>query len=657
MTLLTTTEGKPDWRVIRFAVMMLLLMVGHAEFASAQTNYGPFIITPPIIDAVDENFVSVISGKAQFTIPAVQFGDVSYTPHSYNGQQFAKGGLFDNNYGRVLECHSLNAGLGGYGGRFECAVPSGVGVQAIHGEERATFRLLNGVYQPLVADGSAFVDNGSTCTWTKRDGTKVVYVGFHVANNPSCLSRNISSIIRPNGRITTYHYYGSFSTTASSPILSIATNSGYLLKYNYSGTPTRGGHTSVVAFSRAFETCDPAAISCALTNTWPTATLSWQDKMVSASDDFPSLGTGYDPFRHYLFTIETAARKKHAFELDSYFRVITYQPPGATGPVYSYNICSLLNGSNHPLRHCFGFATWPNNSTRFEPQPLMFDLVSSATRNGQTWSYGASFSPGFTPPAYSTWSHRVTSPLGRQMSAIGNATPGLEGIFGPTDSVTQYDGTVARFARSTSNFVISQQTPAGILTQYAYVQRGNLQRVTRNPVSGSGLGAIVQSAEYPDATTTCSNIFICNKATSSTDANGHQTHYSYDPVHGGVLNVTSPAVNGIRPQVRYTYVQRNAWYFESSGVMTRDARPIWLIDTESYCRTSAAVDSDCTQPGDEVVTTFEYGPDSGPSNLIVRGRSITANGSTLRTCYGHDKQGNKLWETSPNANPSSCPDY
>ena len=93
--------------------------------------------------------------------------------------------------------------------------------------------------------------------------------------------------------------------------------------------------------------------------------------------------------------------------------------------------------------------------------------------------------------------------------------------------------------------------------------------------------------------------------------------------------------------------------------MTEDSNPIWVLASESTCRMGApgASGSGCALPNDEVVTTYEYGPNSGPNNLILRGKSVTADGQTLRTCYGHDKQGNKIWEASPNAQLSSCSSY
>jgi hypothetical protein len=91
--------------------------------------------------------------------------------------------------------------------------------------------------------------------------------------------------------------------------------------------------------------------------------------------------------------------------------------------------------------------------------------------------------------------------------------------------------------------------------------------------------------------------------------------------------------------------------------MTRDTNPVWLPATESYCRTGAASGAGCALANDETVTAYDYGPDSGPNNLILHGKAVTANGLTLRMCYAHDSQGNKIWETSPNANPASCPTY
>jgi YD repeat-containing protein len=39
----------------------------------------------------------------------------------------------------------------------------------------------------------------------------------------------------------------------------------------------------------------------------------------------------------------------------------------------------------------------------------------------------------------------------------------------------------------------------------------------------------------------------------------------------------------------------------------------------------------------------------------LRGMTVTADGQTLRTCYGYDVNGRKISETQPLANLTACP--
>lgn len=63
----------------------------------------------------------------------------------------------------------------------------------------------------------------------------------------------------------------------------------------------------------------------------------------------------------------------------------------------------------------------------------------------------------------------------------------------------------------------------------------------------------------------------------------------------------------------------------------------------------------CVTPSDEVRTTYDYGPNSGPNNLLLRGMVEDATGAALRTCYGYDARGNRISETRPRAGLASCP--
>jgi YD repeat-containing protein len=632
-------------RGLPFALASLAIHIPAAHGQSPGPPPAPLIVTAPMIDFLDENRVSIVSGKAQFSVPAVSLGDVSFVPYSVHGQHFAKGGIADHNYGYIAQCDSLDTSQNIYSGAFECSTANGMGIQPVLGEERASFGYSSSSgYGNLSGDGSAFVDNvntDSTCTWTKRDGTQVVYVGYHTSGNPYCKSNNVKKIIYPDGRVATYYYNGAFVSNngawTPTPIVSIATSSGYLLKYNYSGTPSFGNEVSVTAINRAFDACDPAlATACALSNPWPTATLTFQ--ATTTFDNFPQVTRP-----HYIFTIEQASHRKHVFEIDSYSRVISYQPPEATTPQYTYNLCSNLVGDG--LRNCFSWTHW-DHLQPWDYPPLLFDQVESAIHNVQTSRYAPSYETA-SLPYNSKWSRAGGDSRGAR-AANGNSTPGTESLYGGAIiKMTMLDGTVIDFEASTTNRPQYVTTPAGIKTKYDYDARGNVTATTRNPIPNRGAGVISQSATYP-ASCTAATMRTCNKPSSVTDGNGQTTEFQYDAVHGGTTYVTSPAVAGGRPEMRYTYAPRQAWYLGSNGAMAPDPTVIWVLATESMCVQGGG----CT-----MVTTYDYGPDSGPNNLMVRGKAVVADGTTLRTCYGHDKQGNKIWETTPNAQPSSCPAY
>ena len=80
-----------------------------------------------------------------------------------------------------------------------------------------------------------------------------------------------------------------------------------------------------------------------------------------------------------------------------------------------------------------------------------------------------------------------------------------------------------------------------------------------------------------------------------------------------------------------------------------------MLSEESYCRTSAATSSGCTQSNDEVIIGYDYGPVGSANNLSLRGMVVTAEGQSLRTCYAYDDLGNRISETLPKAALSSCP--
>lgn len=200
--------------------------------------------------------------------------------------------------------------------------------------------------------------------------------------------------------------------------------------------------------------------------------------------------------------------------------------------------------------------------------------------------------------------------------------------------------------------------PEGNLIRYKYDNRGNLLEQRNIAKQGTGLPDIVQSWVFPDD---CSNLTICNKPTSFTDARGNITEYTYDAVHGGVLTETKPAgENGVRPQMRYTYMQRHPWLKAGSGYV-RVTSPIWVKTREQFCKLTSAVEGGCSGGAADAVTIdYDYGPDGGPNNLWLRGTVVTATNSagvleSRRTCYAYDKMGRRISEIKPLAGLTTCP--
>jgi len=213
----------------------------------------------------------------------------------------------------------------------------------------------------------------------------------------------------------------------------------------------------------------------------------------------------------------------------------------------------------------------------------------------------------------------------------------------------------------------SYTDPEGLRTELTYDGH-----ITRNVIRVRRIakpGTVQPNGQpWPDIVTTatysCTNSIVCNRATSTTDANGNTTNFIWDTTHGGLLSETAPAPGegSPRPQTRHVYEQRYAWISNGTGGYIQTATPIWVRVSTSICRTSAATGNSaapCAIAGDEVLTLYDYGPNSGPNNLLLRGQAVTSTdggvSTTLRTCYGYDPRGRRISETAPNANLASCP--
>lgn len=194
---------------------------------------------------------------------------------------------------------------------------------------------------------------------------------------------------------------------------------------------------------------------------------------------------------------------------------------------------------------------------------------------------------------------------------------------------------------------------AGIKTKLAYDNYQNITEARRVAVAGSGIADIVTSATFD-----CTYNINCAKPTSMTDAKGAVSNYTYDTTHGGLLTDMKPAptAGAARPLVVKTYTQKYAYMKDGGGLLVPAATPVWVPATDTQCQTVAGSSTPtCDPSGPQMVTAYEYGANGTADNLLVRGIAVTADGQTLRTCYGYDTSGRKMSETKPAANLSACP--
>lgn len=308
------------------------------------------------------------------------------------------------------------------------------------------------------------------------------------------------------------------------------------------------------------------------------------------------------------------------------------------------------------ISNTYSICTRPAGDT-YDPADMHFyeQVISQATAGGETYSYNFPATRSCPPTANLGENITVTTGVGAYRVKTNSAGQPIEWQNEVGSIRTWEYGYANAFSEQTVLLVAHE--PEGDEQQIGYDARRNIVEVRSVPKAGSGLANISQLAVYP---TTCTDTTrkVCNQPTSVTDGRSNSTAYTYSPDHGGVLTKVGPAdASGISPATKYTYAQRYSWIKNASGGYSQSSLPVWLLTEQRSCRSTAmdlAAGTCAGGAADLVVTTYEYGPNSGPNNLWLRGVVTAADAVSQRTCYGYDGDGRKVSETSPNANLASC---
>jgi YD repeat-containing protein len=579
------------------------------------------VVLPPEYSTVDENYVDYSAAAFSFSSTTVAIGPIE--------RQLSHAIFFNRivelpagpvpSIGDTTYTGSVTPNSDSYAISLYCG-PSASFV-AQFGQNRMYYCLSGGTYSPVRQDGTTLITlAGGGYQLTLRDGTVGIYAVQYAGGAP-----RLVEIRSPTGLslVLTYTTATDGSTTKSR-LNSVQRNDGYQLRYTYAtNTMTASSFewerlVSVAGVNTAVDYCNPAGLTCSYSRSWPTASYATS-----------VLGNG-----DVTFTITsqvgttTRLTSRKVFGGSSYYVVGLKLPTSQSADNISY---TYVQGS----------------SGRY---------LASASRGSASWSY---FPTAIQGGQTNYLHYNSTSPTGLISGVTSIEVVGSYSLS-PLTTIALEDGRALTFDNANpSNRLLRVTYDEGNNEQYAYDARGNVTARTANAKPGSGLAPLtVLSASYDTA---CSSPVKCNKPNWVRDALGNQTDITYDTTHGGMLTVTSPAVTSwpsgttAQPQTRYSFTQRYAWYKNSSGSIVQASTPVWVLTSERICRTTAASGSGCVTSTDEVVTNYDYGPSSGLNNLLLRGKSVTADGATRRSCFGYDVLGNMVSETQPNAGLASCP--
>ena len=458
-----------------------------------------------------------------------------------------------------------------------------------------------GYFGSTEGNGATLVGSGTGYTYTSRNGTVVTFLGNAYAKfgfNNANMGR-ISQLVRPNGYTETYayqsaRYCGSGFENGTCPsgikdalrIYTVRNSNGYRLTYSYA---SNADDLDLGTFPAWVQITGVVASNMAQSGPGSTAGAT-----------FTNSSSGSVTTR----AVTDALNRTTTYANDYSSGTIRIKRPGASLPNVTVTYSSTTG------------------------------QVASVTREGVTHAY--SFAPNGTMVTTT-----VTAPDNSAKTYVGDTSTSLLTSF--TDELNH----TTAYSYDASGRVTQITYPEGNKAQYTYDARGNVTQQRLIAKTPGTPADIVTSASFP---LSCTNVVTCNQPTSTTDARNNTTDYTYDATHGGVLTVTAPAPTSgaVRPQQRFTYAIRNAYYDPYGGGGTPIAGPdTYVLTATSTCQTAAS----CTGSADEVATTIGYGPQSAgtPNNLLPVSVAMGSGDGALTAIVtaGYDAIGNRTTVDGP----------
>jgi hypothetical protein len=659
-------EGALTMNNVRKSIEIMLLFSLIATSGSSFAQSLPKMdFSPPHVDMVDAVGISLNSGQANFTITPVGIGP--------------KGDALS--FSESYETSVINAISGQFGSivgsTFGSAYGPGYMIVKVLGQTEQMEPVGDGInYRSKSKNGGSLTIESQSSDfiykYTNRQGVRFEFdTGFDPL---ACADRayfqngilyeyrtlyarcaTLRKVIYPGGQVLAISPTYASSIDQQKRYWTISRNDGYQLRIEAALPPKSSSSgrnnrvTKIQAFNAGVDYCADSAEACNYSFSWPEAGFTWSPDVNNFTDlmtlTVKDATGGETRFSEKLFRGNTT---QAITGLVNIYRVLVgIKPPSSLNQdtrTYNYinkSFCFTVVGGVPPTQF--------TDCTTYRRDAL----VDSVFTSGGVWNYGHDWIGFLAPPqseGFGRWKMTGSRPDGYNISGLFNAKTGyIHDVSSPNGSM-KYDIDYI----NKPNHLLTASDSEGRTFVFEHDDRSNTTK--KSQTSATGAPSLVLQADYD---VVCASRAKCNKPNWIKDAKGYQTDYEYDPIHGGILKETSPPdVLGVRPQKRYSYVQRYAWLKNSTGGYSPAASPIWKLDKISYCQRGnpASAGVGCALGStDEVVTSHEYGPDAGPNNLLLRGMVVSAGGQSLRTCYAYDVLGNKISETTPNAGLTSCP--
>ncbi len=585
----------------RFSVCSVLACGVTAMVVPAQLSAQ--LPPPPRNQFTDNNGVDVRTGNQSFSVPMLhigppgQFGlDLTYSASGGNLRD-----SFDNGYRSIWlgsGYHSVNASFGESGGGIS----------------------------PQFSTPESIIDESSTHPRFQRQDGSIVYFGNLVLHQLNSMGdgsedtyRLADSVVFADGVRWTLNYKTYSRPTAPDYRLqSVTSNTGYQIKFIYaSNTPGALGwlqRTGAVGINMAVEYCDPIADTCSLQQQWPTATDAQvgtnERQMTNSAGEVTKLrGLGTDGSGNQISSITLPG-----WPLDGIEYYEAYMP--TCSPVVDEWAQCNMGGDYRVVK-----------------------IVTPSRTTTYSYNYSQLF---FTT---------ITSTNPNNVQAVHESNgPGVLGMKRVTDTLNR----TTAFVFDVNGLIKKSTWPEADRTEWIYDGNANPTSETAFPKTGAGSLSMAYTYE------SCAiGVPTCGKVRTATDPRSNTAEFRYNSRGQKIAEIGPPDANGVRAVQRWFYEDRYAYVKDASGTMVAASNPVSVLVKEVKCRATFNGDMNnpaCASAADEVTTVYEYGA-SGSSNALLVRAKIEDQGAgrlNLRTCYGYDRFGNKISETSPRAGLSTC---